>query len=312
MLPFAPIASLLIELNVCAHLWTASPMPAAASRPARPISSAISSACSSPTPRIWGCPGWRRLAASRMTCCAGRRSGTCGPRRCARPTWSTGRRQLPPVGGGKSMTALDMTVHGGQVLSSCTHVSDQHSTFGTKTSHRSPRGAFRAGRLSEQRHRPPPFEHLSDTNGVMLTNCGLFELVGKLLSPAPATWARSRRSGTRRPRRRSSATRMQGRFERELERRPHHRMLAGSAAHGRVAEMRAGHRLAGGGQVIGRLPAEHPGGRAEGVGHAAPHPARAAPGPALRPAGCRHLAGPGRSGVVSDRVDNAVITWTAE
>ncbi|MGW0486299.1 Tn3 family transposase [Nonomuraea sp. NPDC003214] len=70
------------------------------------------------------------------------------------------------------------------MLSSCTHVSDQHSTFGTKTSHRSPQGAFRAGRLSEQRHRPPPFEHLSDTNGVMLINFGLFELVGKLLSPA--------------------------------------------------------------------------------------------------------------------------------
>jgi hypothetical protein len=33
---------------------------------------------------------------------------------------------------GKSTTARDMTIHGGQVLSSYTHVSDQHSTFGTK------------------------------------------------------------------------------------------------------------------------------------------------------------------------------------
>ena len=33
---------------------------------------------------------------------------------------------------GKSLTGREMTVFGGQVLSTYTHVSDQHSTFGTK------------------------------------------------------------------------------------------------------------------------------------------------------------------------------------
>src|ERR1017187_9027131 len=33
---------------------------------------------------------------------------------------------------GKSLTGREMVIHGGQVLSSYTHVSDQHSTFGTK------------------------------------------------------------------------------------------------------------------------------------------------------------------------------------
>ncbi|GAA3113081.1 hypothetical protein GCM10017600_60650 [Streptosporangium carneum] len=33
---------------------------------------------------------------------------------------------------GKSLTARDMNIHGGRVLSTCTHVSDQWSTYGTK------------------------------------------------------------------------------------------------------------------------------------------------------------------------------------
>lgn len=55
---------------------------------------------------------------------------------------------------GKSVTARNMVIHGGQVLSTYTHVSDQWSTYGTKVIADGTGGALRAGRLPWQRHRP--------------------------------------------------------------------------------------------------------------------------------------------------------------
>ncbi|WP_220447666.1 Tn3 family transposase [Nonomuraea diastatica] len=85
---------------------------------------------------------------------------------------------------GKSTTARDMTIHGGQVLSSYTHVSDQHSTFGTKIIVPNAREAhFVLDDFLGNATDLPLFEHATDTHGVTLINFALFDLVGKLLSP---------------------------------------------------------------------------------------------------------------------------------
>ncbi|HZD15866.1 MAG TPA: hypothetical protein VE196_12240 [Pseudonocardiaceae bacterium] len=49
---------------------------------------------------------------------------------------------------GKSNTARQMTIHGGQVLSTYTHVSDQHSTF-------APRSSCRPSGKARDSRRPP-------------------------------------------------------------------------------------------------------------------------------------------------------------
>ena len=77
-----------------------------------------------------------------------------------------------------------MVVHGGQVLSSYTHVSDQHSTFGTKVIVPTVREAHYVlddflGNATDL----PIYEHATDTHGVTLINFALFDLVGKILSP---------------------------------------------------------------------------------------------------------------------------------
>ena len=77
-----------------------------------------------------------------------------------------------------------MVVHGGQVLSSYTHVSDQHSTFGTKVIVPTAREAHYVlddflGYATDL----PIYEHATDTHGVTLINFALFDLVGKVLSP---------------------------------------------------------------------------------------------------------------------------------
>ena len=85
---------------------------------------------------------------------------------------------------GKSLTGREMLVHGGQVLSSYTHVSDQHSTFGTKVIVPTAREAHYVlddflGNATDL----PIYEHATDTHGVTLINFALFDLVGKVLSP---------------------------------------------------------------------------------------------------------------------------------
>jgi TnpA family transposase len=71
-----------------------------------------------------------------------------------------------------------------QVLSSYTHVSDQHSTFGTKVIVPTAREAHYVqddflGNATDL----PIHEHATDTHGVTLINFALFDLVGKVLSP---------------------------------------------------------------------------------------------------------------------------------
>ena len=85
---------------------------------------------------------------------------------------------------GKSLTGREMVIHGGQVLSSYTHVSDQHSTFGTKVIVPTAREAHYVlddflGNATDL----PVYEHATDTHGVTLINFALFDLVGKVLSP---------------------------------------------------------------------------------------------------------------------------------
>ena len=71
---------------------------------------------------------------------------------------------------GKSLTGREMVVHGGQVLSSYTHVSDQHSTFGTKVIVPTAREAHYVlddflGNATDL----PVYEHATDTHGVVVT-----------------------------------------------------------------------------------------------------------------------------------------------
>jgi TnpA family transposase len=85
---------------------------------------------------------------------------------------------------GKSLSARDMIIHGGRVLSTYTHVSDQWSTYGTKIIVPTAREAHYA--LNEflgNETDLPITEHATDTHGATLINFGLFDLVGKALTP---------------------------------------------------------------------------------------------------------------------------------
>ncbi|MFC9975592.1 Tn3 family transposase [Spirillospora sp. NPDC127200] len=85
---------------------------------------------------------------------------------------------------GKSTTAREMTVHGGRVLSTYTHVSDQHSTYGTRVFIPTQREAqFVLDELLGNATDLPITEHATDTHGVTLINFALFDLVGMVLSP---------------------------------------------------------------------------------------------------------------------------------
>ncbi len=85
---------------------------------------------------------------------------------------------------GKSATAREMTVHRGKVLSTYTHASDQHSTYGTKILIPTQREAqFVLDEMLGNATDLPIVEHATDTHGVTLINFALFDLVGKLLSP---------------------------------------------------------------------------------------------------------------------------------
>ena len=85
---------------------------------------------------------------------------------------------------GKSLTSREMILHGGRVLSTYTHVSDQWSTYGTKIIVPTAREAHYAldeflGNATDL----PITEHATDTHGATLINFGLFDLVGKALTP---------------------------------------------------------------------------------------------------------------------------------
>ena len=77
-----------------------------------------------------------------------------------------------------------MVIHGGQVLSTYTHVSDQWSTYGTKIIVPTAREAHYVldeflGNATDL----PITEHATDTHGATLINFALFDLVGKALTP---------------------------------------------------------------------------------------------------------------------------------
>jgi TnpA family transposase len=85
---------------------------------------------------------------------------------------------------GKTLTGREMTIDGGQVLSTYTHVSDQWSTYGTKVIVPTTREAHYAldeflGNATDL----PIREHATDTHGATLINFALFDLVGKALTP---------------------------------------------------------------------------------------------------------------------------------
>lgn len=86
---------------------------------------------------------------------------------------------------GKSLTARAMNIHfADQGLSTYTHVSDQHSTYGTKVLVPTTREAHYVlddflGNATDL----PIREHTTDTHGVTLVNFALFDLVGKALTP---------------------------------------------------------------------------------------------------------------------------------
>jgi TnpA family transposase len=85
---------------------------------------------------------------------------------------------------GKSLTSRNMTIHGGQVLSSYTHVSDQWSTFGTQQFVPTTReGQYTLDEFLGNKTDLPLHDHATDTHGATLINFSLFDLVGKRLTP---------------------------------------------------------------------------------------------------------------------------------
>ncbi|GAA4204236.1 hypothetical protein GCM10022252_63030 [Streptosporangium oxazolinicum] len=85
---------------------------------------------------------------------------------------------------GKSLTGRDMNIHGGKVLSTYTHVSDQWSTYSTKQIIPTTREAnYTLDELLGNETDLPIHEHATDTHGATLVNFGLFDLVGKALTP---------------------------------------------------------------------------------------------------------------------------------
>jgi Transposase and inactivated derivatives, TnpA family len=80
---------------------------------------------------------------------------------------------------GKSLTGRDMIIHGGQVLSTYTHVTDQHTTYGTKIIVATRREAhYVLDEIFGNATDVPITEHATDTHGVTLINFGLFDLLG--------------------------------------------------------------------------------------------------------------------------------------
>jgi TnpA family transposase len=86
---------------------------------------------------------------------------------------------------GKSTTARAMNKYfAGQGLSTYTHVSDQHTTFGTKVIVVTRREAhYVLDEIMGNKTDLPITEHATDTHGVTLVNFALFDLVGMQLSP---------------------------------------------------------------------------------------------------------------------------------
>ncbi|WP_406500097.1 transposase [Streptomyces sp. NBC_00846] len=84
----------------------------------------------------------------------------------------------------RSVPVSGCPVQRGNFISTYTHVSDQHSTFGTKVIVATHREAhYVLDEILGNATDLPISEHATDTHGVTLVNFGLFDLVGKQLSP---------------------------------------------------------------------------------------------------------------------------------
>ena len=95
---------------------------------------------------------------------------------------------------GKSLTAKHLSRYfaRGQGVSAYTHVSDQHSTFGTKViAATAPESPYALDGILGNQTDLPVTEHATDTAGATLANFALFDLVDLQLSPGSGTWARS-------------------------------------------------------------------------------------------------------------------------
>lgn len=92
---------------------------------------------------------------------------------------------------GKSVTARNMVIHGGQVLSTYIQVSDQWSTYGTKVIMPTAREAhFVLDDFIGNATDLPVAEYATDTYGATLIKFALFDLVGKALTPRMRDLAR--------------------------------------------------------------------------------------------------------------------------
>jgi len=203
MLPFAPIASLLIELDARTSFLDCF-THAGGRKQARSADSKrnilavligmatnlgltrMAAACGIPYEVLHWSQEWyvrEETLREANTCIVNHHHSLELARVFGGGTMSSSDGQRFPVRG-KSLTGRDMVIHGGQVLSSYTHVSDQHSTFGTKVIVPTAREAHYVlddflGNATDL----PAHEHATDTHGVTLINFALFDLVGKVLSP---------------------------------------------------------------------------------------------------------------------------------
>lgn len=231
---------------------------------------------------------------------------------------------------GKSVTARALSRYfADEGLSTYTHVTDQHTTYGTKIIGMAKREAhFVLDEILGNATDIPITEHATDTHGA----------AGQLRAIRPAgVAALAAYPGPRQDHPVSSGAEIRGgvgvpagraAVDPARQRRPDCRPLRRPAAAGRVAEVRARHRVPAGRETLGIEPAEFPGCGVEGVRRAAPHDlrrplpvrsglsaqdlssaqqgrvaARPETGPALRPRG-RHPRPPprtaDRAGVVPD------------
>ena len=154
---------------------------------------------------------------------------------------------------GKSVTARALSRYfANEGLSTYTHVTDQHTTYGTKVIVATKREAhYVLDEILGNATDIPITEHATDTHGVTLVNFALFDLLGLQLSPRIRDLGKITLNGMgsrtqsrgRLPTRRSAA-------DTQTEHRPDRRALRRPAPPGRVTEVRARHRVPAGRQAV--------------------------------------------------------------
>jgi hypothetical protein len=204
MLPFAPIASLLIELDVRTGFLDCF-THAGGRKHARSVDlkrnilsvlianatnlglARMSEACGIPYDVLRWTQEWyvrEETLREANTCVVNHHHALELSQVFGGGTMSSSDGQRFPVRG-KSTTAREMTIHGGQVLSTYTHVSDQHSTFGTKIIVPTAREAhFVLDDFLGNATDLPLFEHATDTHGGHLDQLCPVRLGGQGALPA--------------------------------------------------------------------------------------------------------------------------------